>query len=125
MEPTSIFKNKWFAKFAKKRGITDARLVEAIKDAEDGLIDAELGSGLFKLRVARDGQGKRSSYRALIAFKNSIVCIFLYGFSKSDVANISDEELTEYRAAAKYLLEQPKEVIERMVENGSLTKVDR
>jgi len=44
-----IFKNKAFMRFAKKAGIGDARLCESIRDAERGLIAADLGGGVIKL----------------------------------------------------------------------------
>jgi hypothetical protein len=49
-----IFKTRWFARFAKRENIDDDRLADAIVRAERGLIDADLGGGLIKQRVARD-----------------------------------------------------------------------
>jgi hypothetical protein len=46
-----IFKHKWFAKFAKKEGISDAKLCKAVKDAESGKIDADYGGGVIKQRI--------------------------------------------------------------------------
>jgi hypothetical protein len=43
-----IFKYKWFAKFAQKEGISDAKLCQAVKDAEAGRIDADYGGGVIK-----------------------------------------------------------------------------
>ena len=37
-----IFKNKWFVRFARKERITDAKLAEAVRNAEKGLIDEDL-----------------------------------------------------------------------------------
>ena len=59
------FKTKWLARFARHEGITDKSLGEAIERAERGLIDADLGGGLIKQRVARPGQGRSGGYRAL------------------------------------------------------------
>ena len=50
---TRIYKNRWFAKFANREGISDATLVAAVARANSGLIDADLGGGLIKQRVAR------------------------------------------------------------------------
>ena len=52
---TRIYKIRWFSKFASREGIDDAMLIAAVKQAEDGLIDADLGGGLIKLRGARRG----------------------------------------------------------------------
>jgi hypothetical protein len=40
--------NKWFAKFARAENISNATLCKAVKDAEDGLIDADYGGGVIK-----------------------------------------------------------------------------
>ena len=48
---TRILKSRWFEKFARREGIRDATLVAAIERADRGLIDADLGAGLIKLRV--------------------------------------------------------------------------
>ena len=53
-----IFKTKWLARFTKRKRISDRSLVEAIERAERGLVDADLGRGLIKQRVARLGQGR-------------------------------------------------------------------
>lgn len=51
-----IFKNAWFNRFARKQKIDDLALIEAIERAERDLIDADLGGGIIKQRVARLGQ---------------------------------------------------------------------
>ena len=45
--------------------------VAAIETAGRGLIDADLGGGLIKQRVARPGQGKRGGFRMMIAFRRA------------------------------------------------------
>ena len=64
-----VFKTKEFARSARRETIRDATLLEAASRAERGLIDADLGGGLIKQRVARPGQGRRSGYRTLMAFR--------------------------------------------------------
>jgi hypothetical protein len=57
-----------------------------------GLIDADLGGELVKKRVAKAGQGKRSSYRILLAFRVGHRALFLTGFSKNEKDNITKDE---------------------------------
>jgi hypothetical protein len=64
-----IFKVKGLAKFAQRERISDASLKEAIARAERGTIDADLGGGLIKQRVARQGQGRSGGYRMMIALR--------------------------------------------------------
>ena len=64
-----IFKNTWFTRFAGKEGITDAELKEEVIRLEAGQADADLGGGVYKLRVARYGRGKAGAYRVIVFFK--------------------------------------------------------
>ncbi|WP_349626969.1 type II toxin-antitoxin system RelE/ParE family toxin [Rhodopseudomonas palustris] len=52
-----VFKTKAFARFARRERISDPRLLDAVQRAERGLIDADLGSGVIKQRIARAGEG--------------------------------------------------------------------
>jgi hypothetical protein len=52
-----VFKTKWFMRYAKRERIGDEGLCAAIKRAERGIVDADLGGGLIKQRVPRAGQG--------------------------------------------------------------------
>jgi hypothetical protein len=63
-----IFKTKAFTRFVDKAGITDLALCGSIRDAERGLIAADLGGGVIKQRIARPGRGKSGGYRTLIVF---------------------------------------------------------
>ena len=63
-----VFKNAWFVRFAKKERLSDLQLWAAIEAAERGLIDANLGSGVVKLRIARLGGGKSKGYRTIVMY---------------------------------------------------------
>ena len=89
-----IFKTKFFAKFALREDISDASLAEAVKRAGEELVDANLGGGIIKQRVARKGQGRSGGYRTLIAYRLGDFAVFLFGYAKSERANISDDELS-------------------------------
>jgi len=60
--------SKWFQRFAREEGIRDAVLLEAIARAETK-IDADLGGGVIKQRLARPGEGKSKGYRIIIFFR--------------------------------------------------------
>jgi hypothetical protein len=123
-EPRSyIYKNRWFAKFASKEGISDAALIAAINQAKNGLIDADLGGGLIKQRIARDGSGKSGGYRTLIFFRDRSRSIFAFGFAKSDKGNLTAEELRAYKKAAKIVLALSQAQIDVEVTEGRLFEV--
>jgi hypothetical protein len=121
---TRIYKNRWFAKFAGREGISDATLVAAIDQANRGLIDADLGGGLIKQRVAREGGGKSGGYRTLVFFRHEERAIFAFGFAKSDKANLSAAELRVYKQAAKIVLALAQAQIDTEVNEGRLFEVN-
>jgi hypothetical protein len=96
-----VFMTKWFARFVRHERITKANLLEAIARAEHGLIDADLGGGLIKQRIARPGQGRSSGYRMIVAYKPVDRAIFLVGFAKNEKDNISLDELAILRKLAQ------------------------
>ncbi len=99
-----IFKSRWFQRFARKEGIADAALCEAIVRAEKGQIDADLGGGVIKQRIARPGQGRSKGCRTIILFRRGAKAFFVYGFAKSRRANIDDNEEEQFKEAAKIVL---------------------
>ena len=117
-----VFKSKHFSRYARKEGIENTSLADAIHEIEEGLVDAVLGGGLVKKRVAREGSGKSSGYRTIIAFSSGQRSLFLYGFAKSDRDNVGVDELRELRKLAQLFLGLNDEeiasalVIERMEE---------
>ena len=121
---TRIFANRWFAKFAAKEKISDATLTDAVRRAENGLIDADLGKGLIKQRIARQSGGKSSGYRSILIFRSDERAIFVFAFAKSAKANLSAAELKVYRKAARIMLELGDDEIETEVEEGRLVEVN-
>jgi hypothetical protein len=118
-----IFKVKTFARFTRRERITDVSLRAAIAQAERGLVDADLGGGLIKLRLARPGQGKRGGYRMLIAFRSKLKAVFLFGFAKSELDNINDDQLATLRETAALWLAANAQKIERAITDGLLIEV--
>lgn len=118
-----VFKTKWLARFAKHERIADASLQEAIARAERGLIDADLGGGLIKQRVARRGKGRSGGYRMLIAYRLKKRAIFLYGFAKNERANIDADELLTAREIASSWLAADARQIARALADGELQEV--
>jgi len=117
------FKSKSFAKFARKEGITDGQLCKAIRDAENGLIDADLGGGVIKQRIARPNEGKSGGYRSIILFRAGDRAFFVYGFAKSAQANIDAGEEADFKELAFILLELNDEQIEKLLEAKKFTEV--
>jgi hypothetical protein len=118
-----IFTNKPFARFARKNDISDLRLCKAIEDAEHGMIGADLGGGVIKLRLAREGAGKSGGFRTMIFFKAGERAIFVHGFAKNEMENIRPDELTALKKLASEMLAYRNEDLELAVRSGTLTEV--
>ena len=119
-----VYKTKPFARFQRRERIVDAALCAAVLAAMDGLVDAHLGGGLIKQRVARQGGGKRGGYRTVIAFRKGVRAFFLLGFAKSEQASIDDVELVTLKQRAFGLLNASDEALEAMIADDELMEVD-
>lgn len=87
-----IFKTRTFSKWAVSEDLSDKGLTAAINEIEQGLVDAKLGGGLYKKRVAIGIKGKSGGLRTLIALRHKDKAFFIYGFVKSQRTNISGRE---------------------------------
>ena len=118
-----IFKNAWFVRFARRQGIPDSALRDAVERAETGRIDADLGGGVLKQRVARHGQGKSGGYRTIVLYRRGERAFFVYGFAKSDRDNIDRDEERAFKNAARHVLALSERHIAGLVEKGQLSEV--
>lgn len=118
-----VLKNAWFSRFARKQRISDRSLIEAIERADQGLIDVNLGSGVIKQRVAREGQGKSGGYRTIIFYRSGDKAFFMFGFAKSDQSNLDQHEEVQFRKAAAHVLTLSDEQIDKLIEHGQFSEV--
>jgi hypothetical protein len=118
-----IFKNTWFTRFARKGGIANDELREAINQIEAGQFDADLGGGVFKQRIARESEGKSGGYRVIVLFKSGDRSFFVYGFPKSDRDNIDQKETRDFRDLAKDYLGLSVKALDEAVKQGKFIEV--
>ncbi len=100
-------------------------LCEAIERAERGIVDADLGGGVIKQRVARPGQGRSGGYRTIIAFRSKCRAVFLFGFAKNDLDNIGDSDLRRLRKAAAEMLGWNDSEVAAMLAAGKWKEIKR
>jgi hypothetical protein len=118
-----IFKTKAFARFARRENLDDAALRRAVRDAERGLIDADLGGGVIKQRIGRPGKGKSGGFRTMVLYKTGTRAVFVHGFAKSDRANIREDERIALKALAAEMLAYDDKTIAKVVASGTLSEV--
>ena len=88
-----------------------------------GLIDADLGGGVVKQRLARPGQGRSRGVRAILAFRRGEQAFFVHGFAKNDRANLRRTELRAVRALADELSGLDEAALDAMLANGTISEV--
>jgi hypothetical protein len=118
-----ILKLKAFARWARKEKLADAWLRVAVREMRRGLLDANLGGGLLKKRVARPGGGKGGGYRTILAADLRERWVFLYGFAKSERDDLDDDEVRELKRLAKVYLASSEETLDRLIDAGQLIEV--
>jgi hypothetical protein len=116
-------RNKPFTRFARRARIRDAELCAAVSNIE-GLIDADLGGGVIKQRIARQrGGGKSGGFRALILLRVGERAFFVHSFAASDRDNIRDDELVALKRLAGEMLNNDDVALTKATAAGVLTKV--
>jgi hypothetical protein len=118
-----VFKYTRFSRFASKEGITDHELLKAVDQLEAEQADANLGGDVYKVRIARPGEGKSGGHRVIVYFRNEFRTFFSYGFSKNDRGNISEKELKAFKKDAKKRLSFTDVQIEEHLRNGSIIEI--
>ncbi len=118
-----VFTTKWFRRFARREGIVDTMLCEAVARAERGLIDADLGGGVIKQRIARQGQGRSGGHRNIIVYRSGDRAVFMFGFAKSEREDLEPDELADLKATAKLLLAFDAGELNKAVDNQELWEV--
>lgn len=120
----AIYVTRWFARWARKEGLTEPGLCAAVREMAAGLFEADLGGGLLKKRIARSGQGKSGGFRTLVATNKGNRWIFVFGFSKNQRSNIDRDEEEALRKLAAHLLSLTTHAMGKATLGGELIEVD-
>jgi hypothetical protein len=118
-----VFKNAWFGRFARKEKISADALWDAVERAENCQIDADLGGGVIKQRIARPGEGESRGYRSIVIFRKGELSFFVYGFSKSELGNIREDEEEQFKKMARHVLSLTEAQLNELVANGQFEEV--
>jgi hypothetical protein len=120
----SVYKTKEFARFARRSGLADEDLLRAATAVSNGRWDADLGGGVFKQRVARAGGGKSGGFRTIIVFRAGGHSFFVFGFAKSEKANVSAKELGALKTLARNLLGLDAKTLAATSAAGELVEIE-
>jgi hypothetical protein len=124
MTTTRIFKTRYFSRWMEKTELTNQLLLAAVEEMERGLIDADLGGGVFKKRVALPNRGKSGSVRTLIATNKNDRWFFMLGFEKNQRDNINEKELRFLKDFAADLLTISESRLVKSLNNNDLLEIN-
>ena len=119
----NIYKTRVFDRWANDEGLTNTSLCNAVNEMQNGLFDADLGGGLFKKRIAKQGQGKSGGFRTLLASNKDDKWFFMFGFQKNQRSNIDKDEKEALKKLATELLSYTNDDLNKAITAKALTEV--
>ena len=123
MSKKRIFKTKTFSKAFSKSDLSDVDLLNAVKEMEQGLYEADLSGDVYKKRIAIGNRGKSQGARTIVATKLGRFWFFIFGFKKKERANINNVELAHLQKVAELHLGLTADQIDQLIQDKSLIEV--
>jgi hypothetical protein len=120
----NAFESRWFKRWSKKNGLKKADLLDALERMINGSGVVNLGGNIYKIRVAKNGQGRSGGFRTILIFKKGKRSLFIYGFEKNDQDNIDKGTLADYKKFAVTFLNYTDDDINRLVNNGTISLLE-
>ena len=84
-------KNKAFQRGLKDNHLDNKYIKEVLEDVWKGKA-VPLGSKMYKIRAAKQGQGKSGGFRNIFFWKRDELIVFCLLFGKNEQANLTTEE---------------------------------
>ena len=84
----------------------------------------KLGFNLYKVRVASPGKGKRGAFRTIVIYISSIRAIYVFGFSKNELDNISKKELEDFKNLARTYTDMDETDIEKLLNQNAIFELE-
>jgi hypothetical protein len=125
-------RNRFITNFHGKNGLKlddlksqccNLKWKNAVREMENGLVDADLGGNILKKRIALPGRGKSGSARTLIATNRGSRWIFMFGFEKNERENITRAALAAARRLARDYLEFTEQTLLTVIASRQPQKV--
>jgi hypothetical protein len=111
-----VFRTPWFSRAARKAGIGDSELCEAIAQTMKGQA-VDLGGGVFKKRL------NKNRHRSIIVAKAGQHWVYEYLFAKKDRDNIEETELAAFRKLARHFQTLTSWQFDQLVRQENFTEI--
>jgi hypothetical protein len=118
-----IFKSRWFQRFARKQGIEDTALSEAIARAEKARSTPTLAAKSSNSGLPGPDKGNRKatgSSSFSVAAPGRFLCT---DSQKSRRANVDDDEERQFKEAAKHVLALTERNLAELLNKGDFVEV--
>jgi hypothetical protein len=117
------------AKLIRKDGLPGIAICQTAREVIAGTLgsgEANLGSGLFKKRVARPGGGKSGGYRVIVACRppRADRILFIYAFAKNAAANLTPPGREALAKVAERFLAANDQQVSALCALGEIIEVD-
>ncbi|OGX08821.1 MAG: hypothetical protein A2Z88_09410 [Omnitrophica WOR_2 bacterium GWA2_47_8] len=116
-------KTRYFARWARKEGVPDSSLREAIREFKSGLFEANLGNHLFKKRIALPGRGKSGGARTILFYQQEEKLVFCFGFAKNVQEDLYESDKKVLDRLVKDLLGFHSADLDKYIQLGALIKI--
>lgn len=116
------------AKLVRKERLPEAALCRTAREVLAGILgagEADLGGGLFKKRVARQGGGKSGGYRMIVAYRQPATerVLFTYAFAKNAASTLTPQGQEALAKSAHVFLVATDKHITELLGSGDVTEV--
>jgi hypothetical protein len=118
-----VFMTRQFLRRLRKTKLTESALCLAVTETSNGLIDADVGGGVLKKRVAMPGRGKSGSARTLLATNRASRWFFVFGFEKNERSNVTAKEVEALQQLAADLLRLSPSQLDEHVGSDTLKEI--
>ena len=95
-----------------------------VNQLEAGQVGANLGGGVYKIRVARPGEGKSGGYRVIVFFRSEERTFYQYAFPKSSRGSINQKELRSYKRMAKIRFAMSNSELAAAIKAGEFIEIE-
>lgn len=113
----------------KRHRLPDSVFCDAVKECEEGLIDAAFGD-VLKKRIPLGNRGKRGGGRTVIGVKELVGArrgdrwFFLYAYQKNEAPELTLEDIAAFQQLAPTYLSRSDSELESLCTDGSLHEVN-
>lgn len=87
-------------------------------------MDANLGGGVIKKRVALEGRGKRGGARTILAFRVGEIAVFIYGYAKNKKSDLTPKEEKALKLLAKTYFSLTASDLDKAIAKGQLIEIE-